>query len=47
MLNEDGLIILETDNDKKVIENLDTNLLEIKDIKKYGRVFLLFLNRKG
>ena len=47
LLNEDGLIILETDNDKKVIENLDTNLLEIKDIKKYGRVFLLFLNRKG
>lgn len=47
LLNDNGLIILETDNDKKVIENLDTNLLEIKDIKKYGRVFLLFLNRKG
>ena len=47
MLNEDGLIVLETDNEKKVIDNLDTNILEIKDIKKYGRVFLLFLNRKG
>lgn len=47
LLNEDGLIVLETDNEKKVIDNLDTNILEIKDIKKYGRVFLLFLNRKG
>lgn len=47
MLSEDGLIVLETDNEKKVIDNLDTNIIEIKDIKKYGRVFLLFLNRKG
>lgn len=43
LLNEDGLIILETDNDKKVIKNLDTELIEIDDIKKYGRVYLLFL----
>lgn len=43
LLNEDGLIILETDDDKKVIKNLDTELIEIDDIKKYGRVYLLFL----
>lgn len=47
LLNEDGIIILETDDKEKVLNNLDTNLLEIKDIKKYGRVFLLFLIRKG
>ena len=47
LLNEDAIIILETDNKEKVIKNLDTELIEIKDIKKYGRVDLLFLNRKG
>lgn len=47
LLNENGIIILETDEKEKVLNNLDTNLLEIKDIKKYGRVFLLFLSRKG
>lgn len=47
LLNENGIIILETDEKDKVLGNLDTNLLEIKDIKKYGRVFLLFLIRKG
>lgn len=43
LLNVDGLIILETDDKEKVIKNLDTQLVEIKDIKKYGRVYLLFL----
>lgn len=47
LLNENGMIILETDDKEKVLNNLDTNLLEIKDMKKYGRVFLLFLIRKG
>lgn len=50
LLKEDGLIILETDNKEKVIKNLDTQILEIKDLKKYGRVYLLFLkfiSRKG
>ena len=46
LLNEDGLIILETDNKEKTLENLDTNILEIDDIKKYGRVYLLFLYSK-
>lgn len=47
LLDENGTIILETDDKEKVLKNLDTNLLEIKDMKKYGRVFLLFLIRKG
>lgn len=46
LLNENGLIILETDNKEKVLEKLDTNILEITDIKKYGRVYLLFLYAK-
>lgn len=47
LLTEDGTIIIETDNKEKVISNLDTKDIDIKDIKKYGRVYLLFLNRKG
>ena len=43
LLNEDGIIVLETDNKEKVIENLDTEIFEINDIKRYGRVYLLFL----
>lgn len=46
LLKENGLIVLETDEKEKVLNNLDMNLLEIKDMKKYGRVFLLFLIRK-
>ncbi len=47
LLNDNGIIILETDEKEKVLNNIDTNLLEIKDMKKYGRVVLLFLIRKG
>ena len=47
LLNENAIIILETDNKEKVIKNLDTDLIEVETIKKYGRVYLLFLNRKG
>lgn len=46
LIKKDGTIILETDTKEKVLNNLDTNLLDIKDIKKYGRIFLLFLSRK-
>lgn len=45
LLNENGIIILETDDKEKVIDNLDTNLIKIKDIKRYGRIYLLFLNQ--
>ena len=46
LLNEDGFIILETDDKDRVLNNLDKDLLEIKEIKKYGRVYLLFLYSK-
>lgn len=45
MLKEDGIIILETDDKEKVVKKLDTEFIKIKDIKKYGRVYLLFLNQ--
>ena len=46
LLNENGQMILETDNQEKVISNLDTKLIRINEIKKYGRVYLLFLSRE-
>ena len=46
LLNEDGFIILETDDKEKVLKKLDTNIFEIKEIKKYGRVYLIFLYSK-
>jgi len=47
LLNEDGIIIIETDEKQKVIENLNTDLIQIDDIKKYGRVYLFFLSQKA
>ncbi len=43
LLNDDGFIVIETDNDN-VINNL--NNVDIYDIRKYGRVKLLFLKKK-
>lgn len=44
LLSKDGIIIFETDkNDISNIEKLDIN---IYDLRKYGRVKLVFLNRK-
>ena len=46
LLNKDGFIVLETDDNDKILNNLDNSLLEIREIKKYGRVYLLFLYSK-
>ena len=43
LLNDEGIIVLETDDKEKVVNKLDLKILEISDIKKYGRVYLLFL----
>lgn len=45
MLNENGYIVIETDDDDRIKENLNNNV-EIYDERKYGRVELLFLRKK-
>ena len=45
LLNRDGIIIFETD--KKDISNIEKLDINIYDLRKYGRVELIFLNRKG
>lgn len=47
VLNKDGIIIIETDDEereKKQLENIKE--VNIKSVKKYGRVKLIFLNQK-
>lgn len=47
LLKSTGEIILETDIVKDVLEKLKSVNLEIVDVKKYGRVTLIFIRRKG
>ncbi|MBR6033294.1 MAG: 16S rRNA (guanine(966)-N(2))-methyltransferase RsmD [Clostridia bacterium] len=46
MLADDGIIVLETDSDEKIEELKNINI-NIYKIRKYGRIILAFLNRKG
>ena len=46
LLKQDGTIILETDEkdrDKKELEQIQVT---VNDLRKYGRAWLIFLNRK-
>ena len=47
ILEDNGIIILETDNEKRELENLSKLNVNVYDLRKYGRVSLIFLNRKG
>lgn len=44
LLKEEGLIIIETDEQDREIENLKKLDIQIYDCRKYGRVNLIFLN---
>ena len=47
-LKKDGIIIIETDEEERELEELNNNKnINIKDLRRYGRVKLIFLNRKG
>ena len=47
LLKQDGIIIAETDQLELVLEEIGKLQVKIIDIRKYGRVKLVFLNRKG
>ena len=45
MLSKDGIIILETDEEQRDLKQLEElEKVEIKDVRKYGRVRLIFLH---
>lgn len=46
LMGEDGIIVIETDQDKRVKEQLKNLEIEIMDERKYGRVHLIFLSQK-
>lgn len=49
LIGEDSIIIIETDQEKRVKEQIENLSVEIMDERKYGRAHLIFLktNRKG
>lgn len=47
LLNDDGIIIIETDIEKEVLDKIRNFSVDIYDVRKYGRVSLIFVRRKG
>lgn len=47
MLTKDGIIILETDEEERELKELKNINLEVYDVRKYGRVKLIFLRERG
>ncbi len=46
LIDENSLIIIETDNENKIVKQLKSINVEIIDTRKYGRVKLIFLSQK-
>lgn len=46
-LTKDGIIILETDEEEREIKELENTNLEMYDVRKYGRIKLIFLRERG
>ena len=49
LLNDNGIIIVETDEKDREIEEFNTinSKYQIYDIRKYGRAYLIFLDGRG
>lgn len=47
LLNQDGIIIIETDQKEREIKHLEKMKVEIYDTRKYGRANLIFLVERG
>lgn len=47
LLKEDGTIIIETDEQERILKEIKDTDVIVRDLRKYGRVHLIFLNRKG
>lgn len=44
LLKEEGIIIIETDDEDRDLKEIDKTTLSVYDLRKYGRVSLIFLN---
>ena len=45
VLKENSVMIIETDDSNRILEDLQSINCEITDIRKYGRAYLIFLKR--
>lgn len=46
LIGEDSVVVIETDQEKRVKEQLEKLEIEIMDERKYGRAHLIFLDQK-
>ena len=44
---KDGIIVLETDEEERDLKELESINIEVYDVRKYGRVTLIFLCERG
>lgn len=47
LLKKEGIIIIETDDSQRELKEIEQTELGVYDLRKYGRVSLIFLSRKG
>ena len=47
IIKQEGKIILETDDEQRILKEIENIDVEIVDKRKYGRATIIFLNRKG
>ena len=48
LIDENSVIIIETDDEQRILKDLENLEIEVTDIRKYGRAALIFLKiRKG
>jgi 16S rRNA (guanine(966)-N(2))-methyltransferase RsmD len=47
LLRKDGTIIIETDDEERILNEIKDGNIYVCDLRKYGRAKLIFLNRKG
>ena len=51
MINEESIIIVETDDEKRILKEMENLEVQIVDKRKYGRATIIFLKlgipRKG
>lgn len=46
LLKEDGTIIIETDEEERILKEIKDTDVIVRDLRKYGRVHLIFLGSK-
>ena len=47
LLSKDGVIVLETDEEERDLKELENINLNVYDVRKYGRVTLIFIHERG